>query len=98
MPNNVQVSVFREIALEPSGKAKSASQGDIEAFSDTRAGKYLVDRWDNRAAQKVGLINQRIDRIGAQLNDDEFERLWNWIDSLNAEELAGVYLMLARGR
>ncbi len=98
LPEAVHTAVFSEISHTPTGAARRASDADMRDLESDAGLGYLSERWGHNAPKKVGLILQRVRNIGSQLSDADKDRLHDWFNELDAEEAAGVYLMLAGGR
>ncbi|RWM04567.1 MAG: hypothetical protein EOR68_02855 [Mesorhizobium sp.] len=96
VPVEVEVALMDEFA---SGVpwAPPASQGEIDLFATTAAGKIMVQLWGAEAAEKVGILRKRAARLVDALTEDEEADLWAWFGGLDTHVITKAYRKLAGG-
>lgn len=96
VPPAVEVALMDEFATGAPW-SPPASQGEIDLFATTQAGKIMVQLWGAEAAERVGILRKRAARLADNLTEDEAADLWAWFGGLETNVIAKIYRKLAGG-
>ncbi|TIP42430.1 MAG: hypothetical protein E5X77_24185 [Mesorhizobium sp.] len=77
--------------------APPASQGEIDLFAKTEAGKIMVQHWGREAPERVGILRKRAARLVDSLTEDEAADLWAWFDGLDTHVVTRIFRKMAGG-
>jgi hypothetical protein len=98
LPEAVRTEVYRYLAVEPGGSARSASEQRVKEFADAGpACAELVDAWGDRAGQRLGLAAQRVKLMLAGMTRPDQAKAEAWLDNLSPAQAASVVRALAGG-
>jgi hypothetical protein len=99
---NIWDSLIVELENGDGTRAAPAPPQAVKDFltSCGEAGRACVEMWGGIASAntrlRVGILNERIDRILQPLTPDEANQALNWLESLSPSILTAVLLELAR--
>lgn len=95
LPVSVQSAFFAELALQPDTRVRPATKSDIERFTTTQEGRDLVALWGDEAPRKVGIIQQRIERMMTRAKTQRDIDIGNaWFDGLSGGDAKAVLIEL----
>lgn len=94
LSENTQKAIFQELSLGGVGRARPASDAEVEKVRSDPAGTELLQAFGGRAATALGKIKTRVARIEAALSDDEKDALWNMIGELDESAVISIFRKL----
>jgi hypothetical protein len=98
LPEAARAEIFRYLAIEPGGSARSASAERIEEFADAGpACAELVDAWGDHAGRRLGLATQRVKLMLRGMTRPDQAKAEAWLDGLSPAQAAAVVKSLAGG-
>jgi hypothetical protein len=90
------IDVIREfLDVAPGGSVRPASDADLKRFTSTPEGEELVKAWRGRAAQKLGILRQRIELMRMSMSPEDADAAMRWLDDLPGPHAKAVLLVLA---
>jgi hypothetical protein len=97
LPKSAQSAVLSELALEPDGAVRPASERDLTRFASTEEGGRLVSEWRGEAPRKLATLRRRIERILAEVEPSgAADVLARWFDELAPAVASEIYRALVR--
>jgi hypothetical protein len=95
LPDRAQSAVLSELALEPDGAVRPASERDLAHFGSTEEGARMVSEWGRRAPRNLAALRARIERILAKAGGAT-DALGRWFDDLAPDAATAIYRALVR--
>jgi len=90
-----QDALVAEMSQSPDTDAGLATDEQLAAFTATLEGESMVEEWGDRAAEKLGVVSQRYNRLRNNLPSHERETFDDLFDELPPSAIEQVYRRLA---
>ena len=95
LPDTCRIAVVKEFA-QPAASFPAATAEQLTQFRETGAGQLLMQEWGDSAAQRLGVILGRWDRLCSHLSNDDYLMLDDFFRvRLTPAERAGILVVLA---
>jgi hypothetical protein len=96
LPEAIQTSVYRYIAIDGTGGSRPASDQVVQEFAslNDECGA-LVSSWGDKAPRLLGIAKARIDTIMRSLSDKDRAAAQDWLDGLSPREQVAVIKALS---
>ncbi|RVD30528.1 hypothetical protein [Mesorhizobium sp. M4B.F.Ca.ET.017.02.2.1] len=96
VPQSVEIALMDEFA-SGSPWSPPASSAEVDLFAATPAGKALVQLWGGEAAERVGILRKRAQRLVDSLDEDAAADLWAWLEDLDTHVITKIFGKLSNG-
>ncbi|TPM33885.1 hypothetical protein FJ955_03890 [Mesorhizobium sp. B2-2-2] len=95
VPVAAEVALIDEIASGALGYVAQATQGEIDLFKTTPAGKLLAQEWGTYVPEKVATLRARAARMTERMDEDDAADFWDWFSELETPVIMKIYRRMA---